>query len=393
VKSLTTWVLVLFLVGAAAGTGYWLGHRSSGGKDEADTGGKERGESKPVATVSVVPIRKAAIADDVVAYGAITAPTSEVRVVSVPFESRLVKILVVPGQSVTTGMPLIEIEASPATKLALEDARNTLAATQRDLELVRQRFQEKLATNSELFTAENNIKTAQAHLKSLEQSGADGQRQLKAEAPGIVSKIDVQEGQVVPAGGPLVETASQNQIEAKLGVEPNDVGALAVGQAVQLTPIENPSAEPVAGKIRLVGRRVDPTTRLVDVMVSLPPDAALILESFVAGKITRAAGEGFLVPRDAVLPSEDSGYELFTVKDGHAVKHTVKVGVENDELVQVIADDLKEGDLAVVVGNYELEDGMQVKAQPAAASQAASEPAASEPATSEPASTQPGGLR
>jgi RND family efflux transporter MFP subunit len=390
VKSLTNWVLVLFLIAIAAGAGFWLGHRSGGGeKDESDTAGKEGAEPKPVANVSVVPIRKAAISDDIVAYGEIVAPTSEVQVVSVPFESRVVKTMVAPGQPVTAGQTLIEVEPSAATMLALQDARNALEASKRDYELVQQRFGQKLATNSELFAAQNTLKSAQAHLQSLQKAGADGRRQLKAEAPGIASKIDVQAGQVVPIGGPLVEVASQSQIEAKLGVEPNDTGALSVGQDVQLKPVENPGAEPVTGKIRLVGRLVDPTSRLIDVMVSLPPDSKLLLDSFVAGKLARASAEGLLVPREAVLPSEDEGYELFTIKNNHAAKHSVKLGVENNQQVQVIADDLKEGDLAVVLGNYELEDGMQVNAQPAATEPATTESATTAPATSEAAATEP----
>lgn len=387
-KSITTWVLVLFLIAIAGGVGFWLGHRSAGG-DKEETGAKEA-EPKPVAPVSVAPIRKAAISDDIIAYGSIVAPTSEVQVVSVPFESRVVKTLVAPGEPVTAGQPLIEVEASAATTLALQDARNALDAAKRDLDLVQQRFQQKLATNSELFTAQNTLKSAQAHLQSLEKAGAGGRDQLKAEAAGIVSKIDVQAGQVVPIGGPLVEVASQNQIEAKLGVEPDDAGALSAGQEVQLTPVENPGAEPVKGKVRLVGRLVDPTSKLIDVMVTLPPDSKLLLDSFVTGKLSRASAEGLLVPREAALPSEDEGYELFTVKDGHAVKHAVKIGVQNNEQVQVIADDLKEGDLAVVTGNYELEDGMQVNAQPASTQPAASEPAATtEPAASEPVAKEP----
>jgi len=394
VKSLTTWVLVMVLVAVAAGVGFWLGHRSGGAKDEADTADKGGAEPKPVATVGVLPIHKASISDDIVAYGTITAPASEVRVVSVPFESRVVKTLVAPGETVTAGQPLVEVEGSAATALALEDAGNALAAAQRDFQLVQQRFQQKLATTSELLASQNALKTAEAHFRSFEQAGAGGPRQLKSQSAGIVSKVDVQEGQVVPTGGPLVEVATQNQIEAKLGVEPDDAVALTVGQPVQLTPIENADAEPVTGKIRLIGRRVDPTTRLIDVMVCLPQDGKLILESFVAGKITRAAAEGLLVPRDAVLPSEDEGYELFTVKDDHAVKHSVKIGVENDREVQVIGQDLKEGDLAVVVGNYELEDGMQVNAHPVP-QPAATEPAATEPAATEPAAptTQTGGPR
>jgi RND family efflux transporter MFP subunit len=372
------WVLILFLMAAAGGVGFWIGHRSAGEKDADEAGGKDA-EPKPVASVEVVPIRKATITDDVIAYGSITAPTSEVRVVSVPFESRVTKITVSPGQSVEKGTPLIEVVASAGTALAMEDARNALAAAQRDFQLVQQRFEQKLATTTELNTAQSALTLAQAHFKSLEQAGVGGPRQLTADANGIVGKIDVQSGQVVPIGAPLVEVAVQNEIEAKLGVEPDDAAALKVQQPVGLRPVDNAESEPVVGKIRLIGRRVDPASRLVDVMVTLPQDSKLILESFVSGKTSRAAAEGLLVPRDAVLPSEEAAYELFTIKDGKAVKHSVKIGVENDQQVQVIADDLNEGDLVVVVGNYELENGMQVNARPAATSQ----PAAAERATTQ----------
>jgi hypothetical protein len=39
----------------------------------------------------------------------------------------------------------------------------------------------------------------------------------------------------------------------------------------------------------------------------------------------------------------------------------VKIGTENPKEIQVIADDLHEGDPVVTVGNYELEDGMAVE--------------------------------
>jgi multidrug efflux pump subunit AcrA (membrane-fusion protein) len=82
----------------------------------------------------------------------------------------------------------------------------------------------------------------------------------------------------------------------------------------------------------------------------------------------RAAANGLIVPRGAVLPDEGGSFTLFTVAGDHAAKHTVKLGLENDREAQVIADDLKPGDAVVVSGNYALTDGMQVEVEPAESS-------------------------
>lgn len=380
-KSLSAWVIVLLLIAGAAAVGYWIGHRSAA-PDKDESQGESVGEPKvePVASVTVTKLRRQTIAADVAAYGTVTAPPSEVRVVSVPFESRVTQVLVAPGQVVQGGEPLVEVEGSAATRLMVDEAQNAQAAAERDLQAVKQRFEQKLATNADLYTAENNLRTARGRLQSLQQGGAAKPAPLKAPAAGVVSKVDVQIGQVVPIGNPLVEVAAQNHIEVHLGVEPEDAGALKIGQDVSLQPVGEGADKPVAGKIRLIGQRVDPTTRLVDVMVSIPPDSGLLIETFVAGTIARSSADALVVPRDAVLPNEEGGYELFTVRDGKAVKHAVRLGLENDQQSQVIADDLKQGDSVVIVGNYELEDGMAVQVL-----QAATQPAEAQPAETQPA--------
>lgn len=381
-KSWTAWVILIVAIAAAGAGGYWLGHRGAAfGKDEAQPESGAETKVEPTATVTVEPLRRATISTDIIAYGTVVAPASEISVVSVPFESRVTKMLVAPGETVKAGQPLVEVEGSAATILAVEEARNTESAADRDLQAVKQRYEQKLATNADLYTAENNLRTAQGRLKSLQQGGAGGPAQLKAEAAGIVSKVDVQIGQVVPIGNPLVEVAAQNRIEVHLGVEPEDAELLKAGQAVKLQPIDDADAKPITGKVRLIGQRVDPATRLVDVLVSLPPNTAMLLESFVVGTITRTSADAMMVPRSAALPNEEGGYELFTVKDGKAVKHVIHLGVENDQDVQVSGEDLKEGDAVVTTGNLELEDGMAVRAQEAP------QPAATAPAETRPTSS------
>jgi multidrug efflux pump subunit AcrA (membrane-fusion protein) len=103
-----------------------------------------------------------------------------------------------------------------------------------------------------------------------------------------------------------------------------------------------------------------------------------MLDTFVTGQLTRAETEGFVVPRDAALPDEDGGYAVFTVKGDHAVHHTVRLGLQEGQRVQIISDELKVGDQIVVRGNYPLEDGAEVKVT-AVATQPAPEPATSQP--------------
>ncbi|HWE94687.1 MAG TPA: efflux RND transporter periplasmic adaptor subunit [Tepidisphaeraceae bacterium] len=389
-KSTIAWILVVVAVAAVAGGAFWAGRRTA--PDNAPP--PEKKEPGPTATVGVVPVRKGMISEWITAYGPVVAPPAETRVVSVPFESRVTKVLVAPGQTLAAGQPTVEVEGSAATALALEEARNAADAADRDLQLVKKRYDQKLATNADLNTAQTALQTAQARLKSLQQGGAGGPRQLKADAPGVVSKVDVQLGQVVPIGGPLVEIAANDRIEVRLGMEPSDLPFLKPGQPVRLSRTDDATGESIEGQIRLIGQRLDPTTRLADVMVSLPPGARLLLESFVVAKTARTTATGLIVPRDAVLPGE-GGPTLFTVTDGKAVKHTVKTGIENDQEVQIIADDVAEGDAAVVVGNAELQDGMAVKVQEATAPQpvetqpAATQPTETQPASSQPAQTQP----
>ena len=77
-------------------------------------------------------------------------------------------------------------------------------------------------------------------------------------------------------------------------------------------------------------------------------------------KIIVSSANTLVAPRQALLP-DGNAYSLFTIEKGHAVKHQVQVGLENDTQIEVIANDLKEQDDIVVLGNYELEDGMAVE--------------------------------
>src|ERR1700730_4546957 len=160
---------------------------------------------------------------------------------------------------------------------------------------------------------------------------------------GVIAKVDVQDGQIVPAAGPLVEIVAENEIEVKLGVEAEDLSAAQEGAPITIVPVNDPTAPRVQGTIRLITRRIDPTTRLVDVYVVLPEGTKLLLDGYVRGEIQRIEKDALVVPRSAVLPNESREFEVFTVASNSATKHTVKIGAENPNEIKEIADDLNDG--------------------------------------------------
>jgi membrane fusion protein, multidrug efflux system len=333
-----------------------LFHQPGAEEEEAPTAGA-------VVKVKVVPLTRERIEQTITAFGLVVPAADQVQTVSAPFECRVRREMVMLGQSVSIGAALIEIEPSPATRLELDQARRELATTQEELKLTEQRLELKLATQMELVEARQKAEAAALLVRSLQQRKVGPPHIIAADAAGVVSKLEVKEGQIVAAGDALLELAGEQHWDVKLGVEVEDQDDLKVGQSVRLYPTNDPDEKAIDGRIRLITRQVNPETRLVDVLVEPASSAGLLLGEFMRGVFTIASPEGLVAPREAVLPEEDH-YVLYTVEDGHAVKHTVNIVVENGRQAQVTGEGLAEGQPAVVVGQSELQDGMSVDAGP-----------------------------
>ena len=314
---------------------------------------------KPTAAVQTVKLEKSTIAATITAYGTVVAQSDQLLSVSVQYESKVVRLLVSAGETVQESQPLIEVEPSPDTKLQLAEATSASDSAQIQLEQAQNRFSMKLALNQELQLAKQAARDTAATLSSLTARGAGERVILNAEASGQVASIDVRIGHIVPAGSPLLSVVPGRRIEALLGVEPESAGRLHEGQKVHLVSVNQEGVEG-DGTIRLITRRVNPDTRLVDAFATLPSDVPFLFAGYLRSEIEVEQKDALVVPRDAVLPDDD-GSILFTVRDGHAVEHKVVTGLETDTRTEVTGEDLQVGDEVVTVGNHQLEDGMAVE--------------------------------
>jgi len=324
-----------------------------------NTAAGNEGQSAPVVCVKTVAIRKGTITEHIVVYGSVIPAPGALRTVSVPYGCQILAIKVNDGQKVAEGESLLRVQPSPDTLLQLDQARNAYKLQQESFRQMKRRYELKLATNEQLLQARQSLEQAKLSLESLTNRGVDGETDIKANVSGLVKKVYVQEGSIVAAGNPLIEIVAQNRVEVLLGVEPEDIGRVQQGQTVSLKRVNAPASPEGSGKIRKLSYAVNPSTRLVDVFVTLSSAAGFLLGESIAGKIPITSSEGLIVPRSAVLP-EDSRHLVFSVKNGKAVEHSVAIGVETAKEYQIVGKDLHAGELVIVEGNYELADGMQV---------------------------------
>jgi membrane fusion protein (multidrug efflux system) len=347
---------------ACASLFFLLRTRLAMGRESGSDTDAEPGASNPVAQVEIVRIERKSISEKLTTYGSVVAQPGKTRFIATSFESRVHPILVAAGQLVSKGDALLDVQGSPASLLQLHQAELAAQEARKELDQANERFAMKLATNQEFNQAQKAAADAELQLQSLKGQGVTAGNELRSDISGIVAKVDVEDGQIAAAGSPLLELVAADDIEIKLGAEPEDVSRLQPGQRVIISLVNNPTAPGIEGKIRLVAQRINPTDRLVDVFVSVPPGSRLLLGSYVRGEIMVASREGLVVARDAVLP-EDGSYTLYVVRENHAEKRQIQIGLQSDSEVEVLCPGLREGDQVATVGNRELADGMEVKEQ------------------------------
>ena len=348
--------LLTFVIGCALL--YWLAK-----PHEVTSPDTPVSEPEPVAQVKTIKLHKGEFNETFTAYGVVLPFPDKLTTISVPYTSQVDKMLVNQGQIVQQGDLLLTLKPGANVRLQVEQAQRELAAALRDNELLQERIRLKLATQQNRVATQLRVEQARVMVKNLVDQGIGKEQQIRAKKDGIIYLVSVQQGQIVAAGAPLLQLVDQNQWMVRLGIEPENYGHLQVDQQVLITPVNTPVSEPVKGRIEIITHQIDPITRLLNVFVRPALNQTLLINDFVEGRIIISSVNTLLVPRQAVLP-DDGGYSLFTVENGHAVKHQIRVGLENDKQVEVIAADLKAQDEVVILGNYELKPGMAVSATP-----------------------------
>lgn len=317
------------------------------------------------ALVRVEQVQAGAMARHVDAYGLVGFPPEFQHTLNAAAESRVAQVLVSAGESVLPGQRLMQLQPSATTAVALAKARTDASFAASELARAQRLHTQQLATNAELAAARQGQANAQAALTGLQQMLGASNGLIVANQAGVIASVDVQQGDIVAAGAPVIHLSDKRALRVRVGVEPTDLAEMSEGQKVEITAVYDPSIT-TTGRVSKLVSQVDPQTRLGQALVDLDGSANLLPGATVRAAIEVDRHPGALaIPRSAVLQDEAGTPYVFIVIGGKASRVVIKTGQDDGKRVEVV-DGLKAGDQVVVEGNYELEDGMAVHLAPKA---------------------------
>jgi len=304
------------------------------------------------------------VSETLTVFGILDPDPDQVLSLSLPHAGLINRVWVRLGQRVKSGDQLLEVITAPDARMQYLQAQSAVDYARREIERQQRMLDEQLATRSQVDAAKKNLDDAIATLKALEQRGQGVEQEtLRAPMDGIITRLDVSQGQRVQADVTALLIAAEQRLIARLGVEPEDLPYVEAGMPVTIASVFGPNIK-IETRVREVHAMINPDTHLVEVLAVIPESQIdhLVLGSRILGRIQLATHSALVVPRSAVLGEADNAH-LFTVKGGKARRVPVQAGMDAGNLIAVTGA-LQAGDVVVVSGNYELSDGMAVREAP-----------------------------
>lgn len=332
-----------------------------------------KGEKVPTAPevrpVRVITVDRQSAPETVAITGTVQA-RSEVRM-SFRIDGRMIERGVSVGDKIRRGQLVARLD-SLNEQSSLQQAQAQLAgATAQQVEArgAYARMRDLVAKNAvsrlQYEQAEALMKTADSAMNAA-RSQVDLARnrlsytRLVADAPGVVTAVDAEPGEVVRAGQKIVELATDSGRDAVFDFSAMLKDSMPPDSEFTVSLTIDPKVQATA-RVREISPRADPVTGTFRVHLRLvDPPGAMRLGSTVTARMNRSAGEGFVIPASALVRT-DRKAAVWVVDPKTSTVAMQTVEVKEFAPDWILATGVKPGDVVVTAGVQALRPGQQVR--------------------------------
>ena len=303
------------------------------------------------------PATLSAIGNVVAVHGVTVAADLPGLVAEIAFDS---------GRSVPAGAVLVRLDARQE-QAQLAAAAAQLELTRLNLDRKRGLVEEGIVSQADFDTADAEYQQAAAKVGEIR--ATIDRKQIRAPFAGIVGIRQVNLGQYLSGGDPIVPLQSLDPIYVNVTVPQQDAAKLRVGGEVRVSAEAMAGAE-FTGKITAIDSVVDQATRNLQVQATLAnPDGQLRPGMFVQAEVVAGAKRQVVaLPASAIsyAPYGDSVFVVEDVKnkDGQSYRGArqqfVKLEGARGDQVAVVSG-VKAGEEVVSSGAFKLRNGAAVK--------------------------------
>lgn len=286
----------------------------------------------------------------------------------------VVELRVEPGQAVVAGQALAQIEPQTAREQAafadvlVRSLEDNLRLQRRNLDRDRRlaeagALSPRTVEEDSLAVVRAEASLAEARARQVVAQRTLDRATVRAPFSGIVSDQAVSLGDVVQNGTELFAIVDPSSLRLEAQVPAEALAGLKVGTPVQFS-VSGFRDERQLGKVSRIYPAVDPATRQVRILVTVPnPRQQLVVGLFAEGRVVSSTREGLTVPRAAV-DARGIRPVVVQVKDGRLARTEVTLGLEDAvaEMVEVSAG-LRLGDTIVLGSARGIAVGTPVRVQ------------------------------
>jgi RND family efflux transporter MFP subunit len=285
---------------------------------------------------------------------------------------RLSERLVGLGAEVKEGQVLARLE--PENELNdLRSARAALSAAEGVLRQAEGRYERQAHLHARGVTSQADFEAAEQARKAaasqVEAAAAKvriaedvvGFTVLTADAPGVVTAVGAEPGEVVSPGRMVLRLARREGRDAVFDVPAAALDDLALADRVTVQAVGDDGIKAV-GRVREVSPEADPVTRLFRIRVGLvDAPRAMALGSAVQGSFAARHADGISLPATALVPGgTEAAVWVVDAATGKVALRPVKVE-RSDPAVALVSAGLGVGDVVVTAGAGSLKAGQTVR--------------------------------
>jgi membrane fusion protein, multidrug efflux system len=278
------------------------------------------------------------------------------------------------GKSVQQGDILVQLDTrQEQAQLAAAQAQFEVARL--NYERMRGLVEQDAVSRAEYDNAAAVHKQAEARIQ--EMRATIERKTIRAPFSGVLGIRQVNLGQYLTGGDPVVPLQSLNPIYVNFGIPQEQTGNVRAGSKVRVT-VGELGAREFFGRVTAVNAVVDQTTRNIQIQATLAnPGGVLRAGMFVQAQLSMGASQSVVaLPASAInyAPYGDSVFVVSDLKDPNGQSYrgvrqqVVKVGAARGDQIAVLSG-LNAGEEVVTSGVFKLRNGAAVrvnnKVQPA----------------------------
>jgi len=276
------------------------------------------------------------------------------------------RILFESGTSVRQGQVLVHLDTrQERAQLEAAEAERELARL--DFERMRGLLEGRVISRAEYDRSVANERQTMARVEEIR--ATIERKTIRAPFSGILGIRQVNQGQYLSAGDPVVSLQALNPIHVDFGVPQQNVGQVGRGRSVRIMSQELAGLD-LTGRVSAIDSIVDPTTRNVQVQATLANgDGVLRPGMFVQVELGVGVDRQVIpVPASAInyAPYGDSVYVVTTMQapdgktyQGVRQQFVTVDGARGDQVA--VTSGLAPGDEVVTSGVFKLRNGAAVQ--------------------------------